>query len=879
MNAKPCFFPLIPRPVVPSSATRIKAACGLPALALLIGLAAGPVHAETLCIGTTTALQSAIAAAKAGPEGSDWDLRLRPGTYAPTMALDLNMSGDRDDKALNLSGGWNADCTAQTPLPISTTIKGIPANPDGSGGTDIAISGDNESIQISGLRIEGFAGFSIIDDYCPVFQICPDTRGIDLYYNEFVDMRRVRVFAQDAKYFIFRNNRVTGVRDFEFNYVNDEVPPVFSFNTIVSACSGGGSITLRTERSFAAHHNIFRGCGPDLLISAETSFSLGTPKPVALRANLFGSAEGLIAGNPANPEFGNVFSNAPGFVDAAGGNYRLAAGSPAINAGYSLVQMITHGLEAPVYSYPGPGIDLDNAPRLRGTRHDIGAYESTVNNGAVPVLTVTTTADSGPGSLRAAIQAANSAAGTPQAIAFNIPGSCPQVIALASPLPDVTDTLVIDGYSKAANAAWPASPNSAEVGSNASVCVVLSPAIAITHAFQVPTGQPTGTSLVLRGLAFGSGLANFTQPPVQLRAGSNHRIEGNYFGGTGPSGLGNLGALPGGLLIRGTAQAVQVGGGDDPLGNRNVFGRINVNASSNAITLNDATSGGHVIEGNLFGLMANGLNVEPIGNNAISASSVPGVEVRGNVIAAATGAAVFVSGTDATGWIIVGNRIGVNQIGIGTPASGHGNGTGILVSNGSAEHDIGVLAGLSDGQYSNEIRNSQGPGVWIGPTAGSGTSVAGNRIFANGLGGGGLAIDLGGIGPTPNDPDDGDSGPNGLQNSPLVVSSTSSGSERSIAWTLNSIPNAPFRLHVYRSVACPGGGSAGAELNSYIGSIESSTNSGGDANGNATVSGIGAPGFITMTATLLPDGSTSEPSACFAEPAAGVDDVFKDSFE
>jgi hypothetical protein len=879
MNTRTCFIPRILRPVGSPSTTRRTVALGLAALAMLIGFGASPAHAETVCIGSVPELLSAIAAAKAGPEGSDWALRLRPGTYAPTTTLDLTMSGDRDNKEISISGGWNADCSAQTPLPISTTIKGIPADPDGTGGTSINISGDNESVLITGLRIESFNGLSIIDDYCPPFEFCPDTRGIYLQYNELVDMRRVGVYAQDANNFLFRNNRVTGVREFEFNYANDELPPVFSFNTIVSACSGGGSIKLRTERSFDAHHNIFRGCGPDLEISAQTGFPFGTPKPVSLRANLFGSAEGLISGNPANPEFGNVFSNAPGFVDAAAGNYRLAAGSPAINAGYSLIQMGVHGLEAPVYSHPGPSVDLDHAPRLRGTRYDIGAYESTVNNGAPAFLTVTTNADSGPGSLRAAIQAANSAAGTPQTIAFNIPGSCPQVIALASPLPDVTDTLVIDGYSKAANAAWPAAPNTAEVGSNASVCVVLTPVTAITHAFQVPTGQPAGTSLVLRGLAFGSGLANYTQAPVQLRAGTNHRVEGNYFGGTGPAGLGNLGALPGALLIRGTAQSVQVGGGDDPVGNRNVFGRINVNATSNVIIMNDATSGGHVIEGNLFGLMANGLNVEPIGNNAISASSVPGVEVRGNVIAAATGSAVFVSGAEATGWTIVGNRIGVNQIGIGTPASGHGNGTGILVSNGSGEHDIGVLAGLSDGQYSNEIRNSQGPGVWINATAGSGTSVAGNRVFANGLGGSGLAVDLGALGPTPNDPGDGDTGPNGLQNAPVVVSSASSGSERSIAWTLNSVPNAPFKLHVYRSVACPGGGSTGAELNSYIGTIDTSTNGSGNASGSATVSGVGAPGFITMTATLLPAGSTSEPSACFAEPAAGADAVFSDSFE
>lgn len=880
MNTDTCSSPLILGPEDPAPALRSRRSRELAALAMLIGLGAGPAQAaEVICIGSTANLQSAVAAVKAGPEGSDWDLRLRPGTYTPTESLDLSIPGDRDNKSISLSGGWNAGCTEQALLPIGTTIQGIPANPDGTGGTSINISGDNESVSIHGLRIEGFNGVVVFDDHCPPFEFCPDTSGIHVAYSEFANMRTVRMSAQDSKYFHFLNNRVTGVREFEFNYANDEVPPVFSFNTIVSNCSGGGSIRLRTERSFTAHHNIFKSCGPDLEISSQTGFPLGSPKPVTLRANLYGSATGLIAGNPANPEFGNVFSNAPGFVDAAGGNYRLAPASPAINAGYNLIQMTANGLEAPTYAYPAPSVDLDNAPRLRGTRYDIGAYESTVNNGATPMLTVTNTADSGAGSLRAAIQAANAATGTPQSIVFNIPGSCPHVIALASPLPDVVDTLILDGYSRAANPAWPAARNTAEVGSNATVCVVLTPTVAISHALQVPTGQPAGTTLVVRGLAFGSGFASYTQAPIQLRAGSNHRIDGNYFGGTGPDGLGNLGALPGAVLIRGTAQAVQIGGGDDMLGNRNVFGRIDVNASSNAITLNDATSGGHLIEGNLFGLRANGLNPEPIGNNAISASNVPAVEVRGNVLAAAAGAAISISGADAVGWTILGNRIGVNQISVGTPSSGHGNGTGILVAGGSGEHDIGPTAGLTTGDWSNEIRNSQGAGVSISPTAGSGTTVAGNRIFANGSSGTGLAIDLGTLGPTPNDPGDGDSGPNGLQNSPIIVGSLAAGSQRNVSWTLATAPNTAIKLHVYRSSACPGGGFAGSELTNYLGTVDTQTNGSGNASGTVLVSGVGAPGFLTMTATRLPDGSTSEASACFAEPAGGGDAVFIDSFE
>src|SRR5262245_24322462 len=63
-------------------------------------------------------------------------------------------------------------------------------------------------------------------------------------------------------------------------------------------------------------------------------------------------------------------------------------------------------------------------------------------------FTVTTTADSGAGSLRDAIAQANAAPGA-DTIAFNIAGAGGHTIVLASALPAVTDVLTIDGYTQA----------------------------------------------------------------------------------------------------------------------------------------------------------------------------------------------------------------------------------------------------------------------------------------------------------------------------------------------------------------------------------------------------------------------------------------------
>ena len=61
-------------------------------------------------------------------------------------------------------------------------------------------------------------------------------------------------------------------------------------------------------------------------------------------------------------------------------------------------------------------------------------------------LVVTTTADSGNGSLRQAIVAADAnTSSTPTTIDFDIPGAYLHTISLDSPLPSITDPVIIDG--------------------------------------------------------------------------------------------------------------------------------------------------------------------------------------------------------------------------------------------------------------------------------------------------------------------------------------------------------------------------------------------------------------------------------------------------
>ena len=80
-------------------------------------------------------------------------------------------------------------------------------------------------------------------------------------------------------------------------------------------------------------------------------------------ANYFGAGGGLLyCCTTPQPTGTGCFTNAPLFVDQAGGNLRLQSNSPCINAGNN--------------AYAAGSTDLDGRPRIVGGTVDIGTYES-----------------------------------------------------------------------------------------------------------------------------------------------------------------------------------------------------------------------------------------------------------------------------------------------------------------------------------------------------------------------------------------------------------------------------------------------------------------------------------------------------------------------
>ena len=83
-------------------------------------------------------------------------------------------------------------------------------------------------------------------------------------------------------------------------------------------------------------------------------------------------------------------------------------------------------------------------------------------------ISVTNTNDNGAGSLRQAIIDANTNAGI-NTITFNITGAGVKTISPTTPLPDITEAVIIDGYTQPG-----ASVNTLAVGSNAVLLIELS---------------------------------------------------------------------------------------------------------------------------------------------------------------------------------------------------------------------------------------------------------------------------------------------------------------------------------------------------------------------------------------------------------------------
>jgi hypothetical protein len=132
-------------------------------------------------------------------------------------------------------------------------------------------------------------------------------------------------------------------------------------------------------------------------------------------------------------------------------------------------------------------------------------------------FTVTTTDDSGPGSLRAAMFSANASPGA-DTIAFNLPGAGVQTISPLTQLPTLTNAVTLDGYTQPGSQA-----NTLVVGNDARPLIRLDGRLCTSVQ---PAGlRLTGSGLVVRGLV----IVKFARGLV-LDTCNNSTVAGNWIG-------------------------------------------------------------------------------------------------------------------------------------------------------------------------------------------------------------------------------------------------------------------------------------------------------------------------------------------------------------
>jgi len=160
----------------------------------------------------------------------------------------------------------------------------------------------------------------------------------------------------------------------------------------------------------------------------------------------------------------------------------------------------------------------------------------------------------------------------------------------------------------------------------------------------------------------------------------------------------------------------------------------------------------------------------------------------------------------------------------------------------------------------------------------------GNTYFANHVADSNyIGIDILGDGPTPNDPDDIDDGPNELQNYPVLQSAQVTANGITVSGTLDvpaATSSTSYRIALYESEACNASGWGEGER--YLGSQElifSGTPATAEEFAFNLVTTPPIPGNVITATATNPNGSTSEFSACLEVVPPPAGEIFGNGFE
>ena len=796
-------------------------ACPRALLFCLAVLVAPGASALEACIGSTAELQTAVNSAAL--TGSTLDLKLRTGAFQ----LDSTLLTGAAAVALGnvtLDGGYNADCSVQTLNPTLSKLTNFNnVNP--------AVFKLKGSLQAHNLELQG-----------------PITFRAQSAGSHSIGLERVRVreSAIAEMLLIDAANAQAGlnvlIRNSVFHRFNPDQGVAHGLRVHALDANSALTISNSTFAPFATsglrmrnlklarfYNNIFWQSPTDILEAADaTLFS-----DVTLFNNTLGSFMLLKA--PITNS-GTLTTN-PLFVSP--NDLHLQNGSPAINTGTFFV---VGGLSQ---------IDFDGGVRVQGSAPDRGAHESIFSD--LGAITVTNTNDAGAGSLRQAIINSKTQ-NIPITINFNIPGGCPQLIELVTPLESVgkPQQTIIDGYTQPG-----ASRSTTQVGFNGTPCVFVSGKVNnVTYAMN---NNNSGNQFKVSGLAFGG----FTDTAIKITGTGAINIEGNAFG----LGLANQ---PAGWMANKTNIRLEGGASNKTIGGPNPGQRNLLNsATSYSVIISSGTN--NQVVNNYIGLDDDGMTAR--GNQSGLRLDSSGNLVQGNYFAGNTGNGIVLIG-GANNNVIKDNSIGRKHM--------------LCLINcnyalGNAQFGISIGNGASGNLIeSNLIAHNGEDGIRIAPTPldGSGSQrnrFLGNRIYSNG----GMGIELQGmalaggapgpngfLGPNPinTDPLELANETNAGQNAPTITSIVEGIGEATLTGNLQS-RNGSFLIEAFASDSCDSNGHG--EGQNPVGNVS------GVTIGDATASSNGSVTFeIELDSEPIADhqkltliatdalGNSSEFSAC-----------------
>ena len=337
--------------------------------------------AVTYCVSTAEELQVALTAAAAS--ANDDEIRLVRGTYTPAQTLTYIST---NPGWMFILGGYDAGCPPVPPSPDArTTVL------DGQGARQILqiafLPGSNINaprLGVNNLTVQnGLASGFLRGGGIALSSQNSGTGQTEVWLDNLIVRNNSGYFAGGIDVNVTRG--LVRVANSLFDANNAPTSAFGHLSVVVTGTEAGNGTGVIIANSTFVKGNCAsqggRGCGIGLLlhpgiradilnsvfdgnVTGDVNIENGGTAGGSTYIN-YSRASGF-TGNIA-PQVTNAIADPPGFIDPAGGNFRLRNNSRLLNRGLGV---------PPFYSFNG--YDLDGALRVQSGVLDIGAYENQI---------------------------------------------------------------------------------------------------------------------------------------------------------------------------------------------------------------------------------------------------------------------------------------------------------------------------------------------------------------------------------------------------------------------------------------------------------------------------------------------------------------------